>query len=417
MTASTVDKDIAMTGPLTGVRVIDLTTMLSGPLATMILADQGADVIKVEAPDAGDYTRSLGTRRGGMSAMFLNNNRNKRSICIDLKTGLGVELVLKLAKTADVFVQNFRPGVADRLGIGADALRAENPGLVYASLSGFGPYGPWASKPTYDPIIQSASGLATVQAGSDQERPRLIRTILPDKLSAVTAAQAISAALIARQRSGSGQHVQLSMIDAVLQFLWASDMNAHTFVDDGPTQDAPASFVDLIYQTKNGHMSISIMTDKQWKALCRVLGREEWVNDPRFADAEAREKNVDERLKLMQAALLTGETEFWMEKLEAADVPCTPVLTRAEVYQHPQVLAGNSVVEYDHPQAGRLRQARPAARFDITARKDLRGGPVLGADAVDVLTEAGLSSGEIQEALAGGAVKLPIQGSSGGAHD
>src|SRR5262245_36756025 len=180
--------------PLAGTRIIDLTSMLSGPWATMILADQGADVIKVEQPGQGDHTRAQGNRRNGFSASFLNLNRNKRSITIDLKTRVGVELVKRLSATADVFVQNFRPGVVERLGIDETEIRAAAPNIVYVSISGFGERGPYARKPVYDPIVQAFSGLTTVQAGADNRRPRLIRTVLPDKLTAVTAAQAIAAA-------------------------------------------------------------------------------------------------------------------------------------------------------------------------------------------------------------------------------
>ena len=189
--------------------------MISGPLATMILADQGADVIKVENPDGGDHTRAANNRRNGFSASFLNNNRNKRSVALDLKNPAAQEALLRLVATADVFIQNFRPGVAERMGLGEDAVRAVAPDIVYVSISGFGETGPYAQKPVYDPLVQAMSGLATIQAGSDTERPRLVRTILPDKLTAVTASQAITAALLARERTGQGQHVRLSMLDAV----------------------------------------------------------------------------------------------------------------------------------------------------------------------------------------------------------
>ena len=191
-------------GPLEGIRIVDLTSMLSGPWATMILADQGADVIKVEEPRQGDHTRSYGNRRNGFSASFLNLNRNKRSVAIDLKTAKGVELVKRLAAGADVLVQNFRPGVVERLGIDEAAIRAVAPAIVYVSINGFGEKGPYARKPVYDPIVQAFSGLTTVQAGSDEQRPRLIRTVLPDKLTAVTAAQAIAAALVGRLKNRQG---------------------------------------------------------------------------------------------------------------------------------------------------------------------------------------------------------------------
>src|SRR5438552_11811684 len=263
-----------MPGPLHGYRIVDLTSNVAGPLATMILGDQGADVIKVEAPDGGDATRGgtdrrgadrRGTdRRGGFSASFLNNNRNKRSIVLDLKTAAGREALLRLAAGADVFVQNFRPGVADRLGVGEEPIRAVSPKIVYVSISGFGEKGPYAAKPAYDPVIQGFSGLATVQAGSDEARPRLLRTILPDKLTAITASQAITAALLARERTGAGQHVRLSMLEAVLAFLWASDMASQTFIGDEPAQQEAASSIDLIYETADGYMTVAALTDRQW---------------------------------------------------------------------------------------------------------------------------------------------------------
>src|SRR6202011_2490568 len=225
-----------MPGPLTGYRIVDLTSNVAGPLATMILADQGAELIRAGAPRGGAAARAGGSRRARFTASFLNNNRNKRSVVLDLKTAGGREAVLRLAAGADVFVQNFRPGVADRLGVGEEPVRAASPKIVYVSISGFGEKGPYAEKPAYDPVIQGFSGLATVQAGSDEARPRLLRTILPDKLTAITASPAITAALLARERSGEGQHVRLSMLEAVMAFLWSSDMGGQTFVGDEPAR-------------------------------------------------------------------------------------------------------------------------------------------------------------------------------------
>ncbi|MBT5811113.1 MAG: CoA transferase, partial [Rhodospirillaceae bacterium] len=252
-----------MTGPLDGYRIVDLTGVISGPFATMMLADQGADVIKVETPGIGDYTRQAGNRKADLSASFLNNNRNKRSIAINLKDDRGREIFNRLIKTADVLTQNFRPGVAERIGVGEDAIRKIAPDIIYVSISGFGEKGPFKTKPTYDPLIQALSGLASVQGGSDQDRPRLIRTIVPDKVTALTAAQAITAALLARERSGVAQHVRLSMLDSVVAFLWSSDMGGQTFIGETVSQQRAASFIDLIYHTRDGHMSVSTMTNAQ----------------------------------------------------------------------------------------------------------------------------------------------------------
>lgn len=384
-----------MPGPLDGFRVIDLTTMISGPLCAMLLGDQGADVIKVELPGRGDQTRQAGNRSGGLSASFLNNNRNKRSITLDLKQENGRDLLFRLAEGADVVVQNFRPGVVERLGIGADDLRVKYPSLVYVSISGFGEKGPYAGKPTYDPIIQAVSGLASIQGGSDEQRPRLVRTIVPDKVTALNAAQAVTAALLARTRTGEGQHVRLSMLDSVLAFLWSSDMGGQTYVGKTVPPQRAASYIDLIYETGDGHMSVSVMSDAQWAALCGAVGHPEWLEDDRFATMELRDVNIDDRLSLTQSALVDRTTAHWLQLLEAAGVPCAPVLTRTELINHPQILENEVLIESVHPQAGRLRQTRTAARFEGTPTAAPRGAPELGADTDEVLGELGLSPDEI----------------------
>lgn len=384
-----------MSGPLAGVRIVDMTTMLSGPWATMILADQGADVIKVEAPDQGDHVRGLGNRRGGMSSMFLNINRNKRSIALNLKDAAGVDALKKLASTADVFVQNFRPGVVERLGIGPDPLLTLNPALIYVSISGFGDKGPWSGKPVYDPIIQAVSGLTTVQAGADSERPRLIRTVLPDKLAAVTAAQTIAAALYAREKSGRGQHIRLSMLDAVLYFLWASDMGAQTYPDQADAPQSAASFIDLIYETRDSYMTLAVMSNKEWRGVCTALERPDWLADERFATPEARDTHVNERLEMTQAVLRTRTTAEWLALFDAHDVPCAPALTRTEVIEHPQVVSSEIIVEYEHHSAGLLRQTRAPAQFEGTPTAIRMGAPLLNEHGAAVLRELGYDDAEI----------------------
>ena len=385
-----------MPGPLHGFRIIDLTSMLSGPWATMILADQGADVVKVEMPGSGDHTRSLANQRGNMSANFLNINRSKRSITINLKTERGLELLGALAKTADALVQNFRPGVVNRLGIGEDRLRKVAPKLLYVSISGFGDQGPWAGKPVYDPVIQAVSGLTSVQAGSDAQRPRLVRTVVPDKVSALTAAQAITAGLLARERTGKGQHLRMSMLDAVMAFLWASDMGAQTYVDAQVTDQEAASFIDLIYETKDGFMTVAVMTNKEWQGLACALDHREWLEDPRFDSPAARDRHVNERLAMTQEVLRTGTTAQWMQRLEEHDVPCAPALTRNEVLKHPQIVAGGTLIKMDHPVSGPLRQARPPARFERTPADVRFGAPRLGEHTDEILLEIGYTKPQIE---------------------
>jgi crotonobetainyl-CoA:carnitine CoA-transferase CaiB-like acyl-CoA transferase len=395
-----------MSGPLTGYRIIDLTSMVSGPLGTMILADQGAEVIKVENPNGGDHTRAVATRRGGFSASFLNNNRNKRSVALNLKDPRGRELLLRLATGADVFVQNFRPGVIERMGLGEDVLRTVAPNIVYVSISGFGERGPYAAKPVYDPLVQALSGLTTIQGGTDQVRPRLVRTILPDKLTGVTSAQAITAALLARERTGKGQHVRLSMLDSVVAFLWASDMGSQTFVGDEYPQEETQSFIDLIYETADGHISVAVQSDKEWAGLARAVEKPEWLEDPRFKTTALRHENIDARLEATQEALRGRGSAEWLTRLEAEDVPCAPILRRRDMIAHPQILANETVVETEHPHAGPLRQARAAARFSETPATHRRGAPRLGEHTREVLEAAGVSAAELIELAAASVVGL-----------
>ena len=384
-----------MTGPLDGFRIIDVTSMVSGPSATMLLADQGADVIKVENPNGGDHTRASANTQNGFSANFLNNNRSKRSVALNLKDDAAKRALLRLCEGADVFIQNFRPGVVDRMGIGEADVRAAAPDIVYVSICGFGETGPFAAKPVYDPLIQALSGLATVQAGSDAERPRLVRTILPDKLTGTVAAQAITAALLARTRTGEGQHIRVSMLDTIVAFLWGSDMGSQTFIDTPFPQQNAASFIDLIYETADGHISVAVQSDREWQALTRSFDTPEWLDDPRFKTTALRQENIDDRLDLTQEKLRTDTSAHWLERLEAEDVPCAPVLTRGEAIGHPQVAANAIVIETEHHLAGGVRQARPAAQFSGTPVEIRRGGPALGEHTDEVLAEAGYSTQEI----------------------
>lgn len=392
-----------MAGPLAGVRVVDLTSMISGPIATMMLADQGADVIKVEPPN-GDLVRHLGPSRAGLTATFISSNRSKRSIALDLKTEAGLQVLTRLLATADVFVQNFRPGAIERMGLGEAAVRAIRPDIVYVSISGFGETGPYAQKRVYDPVIQALSGLAAIQKDGTTGRPRMVRTIIPDKTTAVTAAQAITAALFARERSGEGQHVKLAMLDTMVAYLWPEGMTGYTFVGREVPGSRAQLAQDLIFATADGYITTGAVSDVEWQGMCRALEHEEWVTDERFRTAQDRVVNVKDRLELMAEVLRQRPSAEWLERLDSEGVPCAPVLERHEVFEHEQIKVNATVAEYDHPVAGRIRQPRPAARFDRTPAEMTRHAPVLGEHSREILAELGLDA----ESLVGsGAVGVP----------
>jgi len=384
-----------MPGPLSGFRIVDVTRMISGPMATMILADQGADVIKVEPPGVGDLTRALAGRRHAISPTFAVANRNKRSVVIDLKHPRGVDLLKRVVARADLFVQNFRPGTAERMGIGEAALREARPDLVYVSISGFGEAGPYVHKRTYDPVIQALSGLASIQADPESGRPRMLRVIVPDKVTALTAAQAMTAALLSRERTGTGQHVKLAMLDAVIAFIWPESMAAYTFTGPEKAITRPRNTRDLVFQTADGYITCGAVSNSEWEGLCRTLERPQWLQDERFNTPAGRVRYADARLELTAEVLRTRTSAEWLARLDAHQVPCAPILTRDQLLNDPQVAANRMIVEATHPSAGPMRQPRPAARFD-SAPAELRSfAPTLGQHTTEVLRESGLDADEI----------------------
>ena len=291
-----------MPGAMDGVRILDLTTMVAGPVATMMLADQGADVIKVESPH-GDLMRHFSRGRNGMNPGFLSCNRNKRSLAIDLKSADGLEILKRLIPTAQVLVHNFRPGIAERIGLGEEAVRAIRRDIVYVSITGYGTKGPYAGQRAYDPVIQAMSGLADIQRDRDTGRPRMVRTIIADYTTALTAAQAITAALFARERSGIGQHVRLSMLDAMISYLWPEAMPSLTFV--GAESDPSDGEVgpDLVFATQDRYITAAALSDDEWAGMCRALNRPELIDDPRFKTARDRSINAVERRSITSAEL------------------------------------------------------------------------------------------------------------------
>ena len=389
-----------MPGPLAGYRVIDVTQMLSGPMSTMILGDQGADVIKVEPPDAGDLTRAFSTT--GISPTFSMINRNKRSVALDLKRERGVGLLKQLVAESDVFIQNFRPGAVERLGIDEPALRQVKPDLIYVSISGFGEVGPYTHKRVYDPVIQALSGLTDIQRDPVTGRPKMMRLVIPDKVTALTAAQAMTAALLARERTGTGQHVRLAMLDAVVSFLWPEGMAYHTFVRNGEAVSRPPDTRDLIFETADGYITAGAMSDKEWAGMVRALDRPEWLEDERFRTPAGRMKHADARLDMTAEVMKTRTSAEWLARLDAEQVPCAPALSRQDMLTNEQIVANRLIVESEHPHAGRTRMTRPAARFAETPAELRLPAPMLGEHTEQVLTEIGLSAVQIADLRAGG---------------
>ncbi len=386
-----------MAGPLEGIRVIDLTSMVSGPMATCVLGDQGAEVIKVEMPGMGDLIRHIGCARGGLSAIFTILNRNKRSIVLNLRQPHGRELLHKLLAGADVLVQNFRPGVMDALGFGEAELRPRYPDLVYVSISGFGETGPYAQRRVYDIIIQALSGMAASQADPKTGEPELVRNIVCDKVTAVTAAQAITAALFARERGAGGQHVRLSMLDTAVAFLWPDTMQSYTFLGEGVTPPAPLAGLLSVRQTKDGHMTIFTISDAEFGGLCRALDCPELIDDPRFADVTVRTRNAEVLAELLDRATGAHTTAELCARLEVEDVPHAEVTSLESLHRHPQVIENRLLIESEHPHAGRTRTPRPVASFEATPATLRRPAPALGEHTDELLAELGLPEGEIHE--------------------
>jgi crotonobetainyl-CoA:carnitine CoA-transferase CaiB-like acyl-CoA transferase len=389
-----------MPGALDGFRVVDFSQVIAGPLATRVLADQGADVIKVEPP-VGDILRHMGGI-AGLSPTFATVNRSKRSLVLDMKKGGAAGALARLVANADVFVQNSRPGAMERLGIGPKQLLAQNPRLVYVSISGFGESGPYAHKRVYDPIVQGMSGLCDIQ-GAGTGPPGLVRVIVPDKVTALTAAQNITAALLARERTGKGQHLRLSMLDAVIAFVWPEGMAYHTFIGEG-RQIKPVPRRDLVFKTLDGHMIASTVAHREFQGFCRAVGKPEWLEDPRFSSTAGLVANATVRLELMAEVLATRTTAEWLAALDREDVPCGPVLTRDHIHEHAQVRENAILVEDEHPVAGRMRQPRPPERLDATPSAISRPAPMLGQHSEEVLREAGFSTAEIASLRGAGAL-------------
>ncbi len=384
-----------MPGPLDGVRVVDLCTMVSGPLATSMLADQGAEVVKVESP-AGDEMRKIGNIRNGLTAGFFSCNRGKKSLCLDLKQEEARDALRALLETADVFVQNFRPGAIERMGFSESVVRELRTDIIYVSISGFGETGPYAQQRVYDPVIQALSGATDIQADRDTRQPKMFRIIIADKVTSLTAAQAISAALFARERTGIGQHIRLSMLDAMVSFFWPEGMSGLTFVGDEIDVTKYQGTMDLIYETRNGYITAGAVSDVEWRGLCAVLEKPEWVNDERFSTTRARFQNADLRKKMTAIEIKKQDRDEILARLREESVPSAPLLSRLDLLEDAQIAANETIVIYELEGHGRIRQARPAARFDKTPSEVSSPAPLLGQHSEEILGELGYSAEQLE---------------------
>jgi crotonobetainyl-CoA:carnitine CoA-transferase CaiB-like acyl-CoA transferase len=396
-----------MSGPLSGVRVLDLTGVVSGPFATMFLADQGADVLKIE-PIGGDITRRSRAAVGKtneFSALFISSNRGKRSLALDIKHDAGREILARLASQADVLVQNFRPGAMERLGLGPEQLRQRHPRLIYVSISGVGDSGPYVKKRVYDPIIQGLSGFCDIQSQPQTNRPQMIRTIVCDKTTAVFTAQAVCAALYAREKTGQGDHIQVAMLDTMIAYLWPEGMMQYTVVGAESTAADPNDRPDLVFRTSDGYLTCGTISDSEWQGFCKATGDPELAHDARFATPSARSLNATARINKMQEYIAQHTTVEWLERLDAADVPCAPILRRGEIIHNEQVVARGIIAEFEQPGVGRVRQPKPAARFALNEAKIGGPAPSVGQHSREVLRELGYSEAAIEQLISDRAVR------------
>ena len=394
-----------MSGPLDGIRIVDLSVALTGPLAAGMLVDQGADCVKVEQAPTGDVVRWLGSTVAGISAMFQAANRGKRSIVLDLRQADGLAILRDLVADADVLVQNFRPGVAERLGVAYDDIRSIRPDIVYADLTGFGPSGPYSHRRVYDTVIQAQSGLAASQTGLNDDQPKFLKQLVCDKVTAYTACQAITAALFARSRGAGGQHLELSMLDACIAFLFVDGAEHEVILDgdhSGP-QSVAANNTPLAFD--GGFAAVTVPTDKEFHGLARAMGVDS--SDPDLATVRDRTANREKAMAVHRAVrenatkLTVSEAEAL---LDANQVPFGIVRAVNEIQDDPQVIANEVFSEFDHPAAGRVRHHRPPTRFHGTPT-ELRepAAPTLGQHSDEILTETGRGD-RIDELRAAGVV-------------
>lgn len=384
-----------MTGPLVGTRVLELTSTVSGPMAAMMLADQGADVIKIEPPLFGDTARYLGSHRAGMGAMFAVLNRNKRSLVLDLKSEPDLAIFRRLAERADVVLENYRPGVVRKLGIDYATLSKSNPRLIYASISGYGQDGPYRNRRVYDPLIQATAGAAGAQG---RDAPAHVRSIVFDKVTALTAAQGITAALLQRARTGRGQYLPVSMLDSALYYSWPDVMWSRTLLGDGVTHVGELADFFQIFEARDGFVSIILIADEAFELLCVWRGNEHH-KDPRFRTLADRVAHADALEQVVKEMLADTTTDEVCEALDAFGIPVARVNSLDELHEDEQIRHVGSLVETTHPVIGAMRMPRPPLCFEgqpPAARTfPERHAPCLGEHTREILSEIDVGEAEI----------------------
>ena len=387
-------------GPLAGIRVLDLTRILAGPYCTMFLGDLGAEVVKLEQPVVGDDTRGWGPPfTGGESAYFLSVNRNKKSIAVDLKFPEGVSLVRRLAQCADILIENFRPGAMDRFGLGEKELRAANPKLIYASLSGFGADGPMADVPGYDLIVQAWGGLMSI-TGTPESGPLKVGVAIIDLVAGLMLGKAIVAALYAREIIGVGQKIDTSLLEAEVAALINAGSNYLVGGEvPGRWGNAHPTIVPYqSFQTADSYLVIGVASEGIWKRFCAAIGKAELADDPRFVKNADRVENRPELVAILAEMFLRRDNESWLKVLNQAEVPSAPIQTIDQVFAAPQVLHRNMLVEVDHPTAGTVKMAGIPVKFSATPASVRLPPPLLGQHGEEVLASwLGMNDKEITE--------------------
>ena len=393
-------------GPLDGVSVVDFSQILAGPFCTMLLADMGADVIKVERPNGGDDTRRFGPPFiNGEGAAFLTLNRNKRSIVLDMKNEQGVEIAKKLAADADVLVQNFRPGVLERLGLGYEAVKAINAAMVYCTISGFGVTGPYKTKGGFDLVAQGMSGLMSI-TGFPGSPPAKVGVPIADLNTGLYSAYAILSAYIHMLKTGKGQHIDVSLMESAIAYtLYESATYFATGEVSGPLGSAHRMIAPYqAYATSDGYVNIGAANQANWERTCKAVGRDELLEDERFATNADRMAHIEELTAIMEQTFASKTTAEWVETLEEAGVPCGPIYDIKQVYDDPQVKAREMEVEVDHPVAGRVKNIGVPVKLSETPGSVRVAAPTLGQHTDEILREIGCSADEIADMHESGAV-------------